>query len=52
MTKLLFKLLDVASESTEKLIDNQTQTNAETCDKMTELAQCELQRLIKELKDK
>ena len=48
----LSELLDNSGKETEALIDNPTKTNAETCEKMTELAQCELQRLIKELKDK
>ncbi len=54
MTKSLFKmkklnkLLDNSADEAEALINNPTKQNAETCDKMTELAQQELKRLIKE----
>ena len=45
----LFKLLDIASESAKKLIDNPSKENANECDRTTEIAQQELNKLIKEI---
>ena len=42
----------MAEQEAQALIDNPTKTNAATCEMITDLAQCELQRLIKEMKTK